>query len=108
MNDPRRAELNLDSCPFRLRGLLVPVLLILSGCGPSKEQRAVDAYNRGGVYGKKGDRDKEIVEYTEAIRLKPDFAEAYYNRGVAYEGKGDKSKADEDIAKAKALGFKTE
>jgi len=78
-------------------------LLVLSGCGPSKEQQAVDAYNRGVVYGKKGDRDKEIAEYTEAIRLQPDFADAYYNRGVAYRGTGATDKAIADYTEAVRL-----
>ena len=33
--------------------------------------------------------DEEIRFYSEAIRLKPDFAEAFYNRGVARKDKGD-------------------
>src|SRR5258708_18010353 len=28
--------------------------------------------------------DKAIADYTEAIRLKPDYADAHYNRGNAY------------------------
>ena len=32
---------------FRLRTPLVFALLVLSGCGPSKEDGAIDAYNRG-------------------------------------------------------------
>ena len=42
------------------------------------------AYNRRGIaYGKKGEFDKAIADFTEAIRLKPDFAVAYLNRGIA-------------------------
>ena len=38
-------------------------------------------YNRGFAYEEKGEHDQAIADYTEAIRLKPDYAEAYYNRG---------------------------
>ena len=51
--------------------------------------------NRGLAYGKKGDYDKAIADYTEAIRLNPN-AEAYSNRGLAYRKKGDYDKAIAD------------
>ena len=55
---------------------------------------------------KKRDLDKAIADYTEAINLKPDMAQAYANRGMIYEKKGDKAKADDDLARAEKLGFK--
>ena len=43
-----------------------------------------DAYiNRGRAYGKKGDNDRAIVDYTKAIELTNDYAVAYKNRGLA-------------------------
>jgi Flp pilus assembly protein TadD len=53
----------------------------------------------------KGDQDKAIADYNEAIRLKPENARAYFNRGIAYQAKGDLDKAEQDFAKAKALGY---
>lgn len=41
-----------------------------------------------------------IEHYTKAIRVKPDFAEAYYNRGIAYSDKGDCDSAIADYTKA--------
>ena len=41
-------------------------------------------YNRGIAYGHKGEHDKAIADYTEAIRLDPKHADAHYNRGIAY------------------------
>jgi tetratricopeptide (TPR) repeat protein len=35
------------------------------------------------------DHDEELRCFSEAIRLKPDFAEAFYNRGLARQAKGD-------------------
>jgi Flp pilus assembly protein TadD len=51
----------------------------------------------------KGDLDRAIADYTEAIRLSPKFARAYYNRGVAEKRKGDTVGGDVDIATARGL-----
>jgi len=45
---------------------------------------AVEYYNRGINYSKKGDTDRAIADYTEAVRLDPKYADAYGNRGNAY------------------------
>ncbi len=39
------------------RVVLLLVLLIFLGCGPSKEQQAVDAFNRGVAHANKGEAD---------------------------------------------------
>ena len=41
--------------------------------------------------------DKAITDYTEAIRLKPDYAEAYANRAGAYNYQGQYEKAIADL-----------
>ena len=40
--------------------------------------------------------DEKIRCYTEAIRLKPDYADAYYNRGIARKAQGDLAGAIQD------------
>ena len=45
-----------------------------------------------------------IADYTEAIRLAPNLAQAYYNRGVAYENIGDRAKADRISPSEKVRG----
>lgn len=46
------------------------------------DRRAAWAYNNRGLeLRKKHELEKAISDFSEAIRLKPDFAEAYYNRG---------------------------
>jgi tetratricopeptide (TPR) repeat protein len=40
--------------------------------------------NRGTAYSSKGDHDRAIQDYNEAIRLRPDFALAYEERGDSY------------------------
>ncbi len=49
--------------------------------------------------------DWAIKYFTEAIRLKPKYAEVFNNRGFAYRQKGEKTKAEADFAEAKRLGF---
>jgi len=44
-----------------------------------------------------------IMDFTEAIRLRPEYAEAYYNRGLAYGEQGDMKKAIPDFAEAMRL-----
>lgn len=47
--------------------------------------------------------DRAIADYTTAIQLKPDYAEAYNDRGFAYYLKGDAERAISDYTRAIAL-----
>ena len=49
---------------------------------------------------RRGDRDKAIADYTEAVRLDPEYAVAYCNRGLAYSKKGDHDEAIADFTAA--------
>ena len=64
---------------------------------------AITMSDRGVVYANQGNYDKAISDFTEAIRLDPQFAPAYYNRGTAYLHKGDHAKANADFATARRL-----
>lgn len=44
--------------------------------------------------------DRAIADYTAAIQLKPDYAEAYNDRGFAYYLKGDVERAIADYTRA--------
>jgi len=46
------------------------------------------------------DIDEKLRFYTQAIRLKPDYAEAFNNRGVARQAKGDVAGALQDYSEA--------
>jgi tetratricopeptide (TPR) repeat protein len=50
--------------------------------------------NLGGALVRQGRLDEAIIHYTEALRIKPDFADAHYNFGVALAQQG---KLDEAI-----------
>ncbi len=43
--------------------------------------------NRGSAWGTRGDLDRAIADYNQAIRLDPKDTKAYYNRGIAWEKK---------------------
>ena len=57
-------------------------------------------YNRGNAYSTKGDNDRAMRDYDEAIRLNPKFSDAFYNRGRAYRAKGDNDRAIQDFDEA--------
>jgi tetratricopeptide (TPR) repeat protein len=56
--------------------------------------------NRGNVYASAGQFNQSISDYTGAIKLNPDFAEAYNNRGIAYRNTGQLKQAIADYTKA--------
>jgi tetratricopeptide (TPR) repeat protein len=68
--------------------LAVAVVLLAVACETLVLERtaltAEDYYARGLEYLENGDYDSAIAEFTQAINLNPDFAEAYYNRSEAY------------------------
>src|SRR5258708_6164349 len=56
--------------------------------------------NRGFAYRKKGELDRAIADYSQAISLDPKAAQYYYNRGVTYRSKGDVDRAIADYNQA--------
>ena len=61
---------------------------------------AVAFTNRGLAHKSKGQWDRAIADYDEAIRLKPDFVFAFHNRGNAYYYKGQLDRAIADFSEA--------
>jgi hypothetical protein len=53
------------------------------------------------------DRHIEAIRsYEEAIRIKPDFVEAWHNKGISLKTLGEQKGADQCFAKARELGLK--
>lgn len=64
-------------------------------------------YNRGNVYAERKDYQLAIDDYTTAIGLDPNLAEAYYNRGLARIFSSDTKGGIADLSKAGELGLYT-
>ncbi len=74
----------------------------ISDAKPNKaalDPAAIHFY-RGTAYGKKGEFDRAIADYNQAIKLNPKDAEAFNNRGVAYGYKGEYDRAIADYNQA--------
>jgi len=66
-----------------------------------KGDKLAEAFNNRGVgYRLKGDYDRAVADYNQAIKLNAKFASAYNNRGVAYDKKGEYDRAILDYDQA--------
>ena len=65
--------------------------------GREKGEKLAEAFNNRGVAHRlKGEYDRAIQDYNQAIRLDAKFAMAFNNRGVAYDKKGEYDRAIQD------------
>jgi tetratricopeptide (TPR) repeat protein len=79
----------LDGCSAVIRG------------GREKGDKLAEIFNNRGVaYRLKGDHERAVADYAQAIKLNPKFAAAFNNRGVAYDHKGDYDRAIADYDQA--------
>lgn len=62
--------------------------------------RAISYNNSGLAFEAKGDLDRALTDYNEAIRLDPQNASFYINRGNTYEARGDLDHAIADYDQA--------
>jgi len=73
---------------------------IVDDRGATSKSRTVAFTNRGLAYRAKGDLDRAIADYNEAIGLDGKYEPAYYSRGEAYRAKGDIDRAIFDYTEA--------
>jgi tetratricopeptide (TPR) repeat protein len=64
-------------------------------------------YNRGNVYVQRNDFAHAIEDYSHAISLDGNLAEAYYNRGLARIANKQQAEGISDLSKAGELGLYT-
>ncbi|MEE3371478.1 MAG: tetratricopeptide repeat protein [Planctomycetota bacterium] len=77
-----------------MKRLLVCLLLLgVVGCS-SDPDKAIKEYNKGVSFADREDWSAAITHFNQAIRIDPDYAEAYYNRGLAHRDQYDKAIAD--------------
>jgi len=67
---------------------------------PTDAQLTAEQYFRRGLTRRKTDYEGKIADYSEAIRLNPDYTIAYYNRANAYKGIGQYASAIADHSAA--------
>lgn len=72
----------------------------------SKGDLAIAYTNRGGTYSDKGEFDRAIADFDQAIKLSPNLVGAYYNRGKTYHRKGNYHRAIADYTQAVSLNPK--
>jgi Flp pilus assembly protein TadD len=76
---------------------IIAILLLVTA--PVFGDDATDYCNRGAEKGQKGDFNGALADFSKAIELKPDYAEAYNKRGLA---KGGLAKSPNDVDSALA------
>ena len=59
-------------------------------------RRAIFYYQRGRAYAMDAEHVRAIADYSEAIRLNPQYARAYHGRGFSYDEQGDRVRAMAD------------
>jgi tetratricopeptide (TPR) repeat protein len=76
------------------RGIVVQTRVIdnRSPSGP-----AASHYEQGRSWRREGDHQKSIAAFSEAVRLRPDYADAYYARALGYESTGDYDRSLADL-----------
>ena len=62
-------------------------------------------YNRGLDHAKNGEFQLAIEDYTKAIELNPEYADAYYRRSKTWLHLGEVEKAKSDMKSASSIGI---
>ena len=84
--------------------IFFPLLLITSFYqGQTPPSSANDYLSRGAARVEKGDVDGAIADFTKAIEINPQFAQAYGNRGLARLAQANDAEARQDFDKCFSL-----
>jgi tetratricopeptide (TPR) repeat protein len=78
----------------------------ISSTLPSVSSNAADDLNKGNQNFNNGNYEQAIAYFSEAIRLEPNYAEAYFNRGDSYYNTEKYNEAIADYTKAINLNYK--
>ena len=93
-----------------MRKIIVSIFLVLTFlCSTAMGEKAVDWFDKANALwdedGRKFTDPKKAIKYlNNAIKLKPDYVEAYNNRGVTYLLQGNNDLGCHDAQKACSLG----
>lgn len=108
---PSRRQLPIAAISGVLTGTVAATFLTVQSRGVAGLYQQVTApqasanspafyLQRGESFSDAHQYDRAIADYTMAIQLKPDYAEAYNDRGFAYYLKGDAERAIADYTRA--------
>ena len=65
------------------RWIIVLCILIIAACA-SPEQKKTKYFESGKAYYDRGEFDKAVIEFKNAIQIDPKFADAHYMLGMSY------------------------
>lgn len=68
-----------------------------------KSYLAIIYDTRGGIFEAKGQYDKAVINYNQAIAFNPNYSMAYFNKANLYKRLGQNSKATENYQKFLAI-----
>jgi uncharacterized protein (TIGR02145 family) len=83
-----------------LMKITTAILALLCVAAIATANDAVTYYNRGMESFNKEDYNQAISDFTQAIRLNPNYPAIYFNRGIAYHSKKDYDNAIADYTEA--------
>jgi tetratricopeptide (TPR) repeat protein len=86
---------------MKRNGILLIILFFCSGVIFAEiNPNALRHFNEGMNYYNRNDFDSAIVEFSNAIAISPEYADAYLERGNCYDNKDDQENALENYLKA--------
>jgi tetratricopeptide (TPR) repeat protein len=93
-------RLNLKNAAVDFVRYAIAVVALIAWSGALAQTTAEDNFKSGNAWRNKGDFDRAIADYNQALTINPQDAEAYNNRGNAWRNKGDFDRAIADYTQA--------